>query len=163
MDYLKIMKQFFKAGFKQGAFEQILNLSSGKFSELFRGRGIVSEGLIQQTIEGLYTIKNNIDSTIQELKELQDKEDFQKYIVYEFTFPNGKKYYGRTYNLDGRWQDGRGYKTQKVGKAIEKFGWENVEKRIIAENLTKKNAEKIERSLIKGTHSDLELLGYNDY
>jgi len=163
MDYIEIMKQFFSIGFKQGYLEKLLRFPSGKFSEIFRGRITISKDLIQQTINGLYEVKNNIDDTISQLEDLLNKEEPQIYIVYEFTFPNGKKYYGRTYNVEARWQGGRGYKTQKVGKAIEEFGWENVEKRIIAENLTKENAEKIEHSLIKGTQSDVDLLGYNEY
>ena len=163
MDYIEIMKKFFELGFKQGQFEKIAKFSTGKTSEIFRGRINITNELIQQTIEALNLIVSSINNTTKQLEDLIAKENLQNYIVYELTFPNGKKYYGRTYNLEARWQGGRGYKTQKVGKAIEEFGWENVEKRIIAENLTKENAEKIEHSLIKGTNSDLELLGYNEY
>ena len=163
MDYIEIMKNFFEVGFKQGYLEKIMGTSKGKFSEIFRGRVTISKTLIQQTLEALYIARDNITETINRLEELNMNDELQTYVVYEFTFPDGKKYYGRTYNVEARWQGGRGYKTQKVGKAIEKFGWENVEKRIIAENLTKENAEMIERSLIKGTNSDLELLGYNEY
>lgn len=163
MDYIEIMKNFFEVGFKQGYLEKIMGTSKGKFSEIFRGRVTISKTLIQQTLEALYIARDNITETINRLEELNMNTELQTYVVYEFTFPDGKKYYGRTYNVEARWQGGRGYKTQKVGKAIEKFGWENVEKRIIAKNLTKENAEMIERSLIKGTNSDLELLGYNEY
>ena len=163
MDYIEIMKNFFEVGFKQGYLEKIMGTSKGKFSEIFRGRITISKTLIQQTLEALYIARDNITETINRLEELNMNDELQTYVVYEFTFPDGKKYYGRTYNVEARWQGGRGYKTQKVGKAIEKFGWENVEKRIIAKNLTKENAEKIEHSLIKGTNSDLELLGYNEY
>lgn len=163
MDYIEIMKNFFEIGFKQGYLEKIMDVSKGKFSEIFRGRVTISKTLIQQTLEALYIVRDDITETINRLEELNMNNKLQTYVVYEFTFPDGKKYYGRTYNVEARWQGGRGYKTQKVGKAIEKFGWENVEKRIIAENLTKENAEMIERSLIKGTNSDLELLGYNEY
>lgn len=163
MDYIEIMKNFFEVGFKQGYLEKIMGTSKGKFSEIFRGRVTISKTLIQQTLEALYIARDNITETINRLEELNMNNELQTYVVYEFTFPDGKKYYGRTYNVEARWQGGRGYKTQKVGKAIEKFGWENVEKRIIAKNLTKENAEMIERSLIKGTNSDLELLGYNEY
>ena len=156
MDYIEIMKNFFEVGFKQGYLEKIMGTSKGKFSEIFRGRVTISKTLIQQTLEALYIARDNITETINRLEELNMNNELQTYVVYEFTFPDGKKYYGRTYNVEARWQGGRGYKTQKVGKAIEKFGWENVEKRIIAKNLTKENAEMIERSLIKGTNSDLE-------
>lgn len=163
MDYIEIMKNFFEIGFKQGYLEKIMNVSKGKFSEIFRGRVTISKTLIQQTLEALYIVRDDITETINRLEELNMNNKLQTYVVYEFTFPDGKKYYGRTYNVEARWQGGRGYKTQKVGKAIEEFGWENVEKRIIAENLTKENAEKIEHSLIKGTNSDIDLLGYNEY
>ena len=163
MEYTEIMKDFFDIGFKQGAFEKLARFTNGKTSEIFRGRTAITKELIQQTLEGLIIIQEKIAEIITQLEELQLNDNPQTYIVYELTFPDGKKYYGRTYNLDARWQNGYGYKTQKVGKAIQQYGWENVQKRIIAENLTKKNAEMIEHSLIKGTGSDVELLGYNEY
>lgn len=123
MDYIEIMKKFFEVGFKQGYLEKIMGVSKGKFSEIFRGRTTISKTLIQQTLEALYIARDNITETIDKLEELNTNNELQTYIVYEFTFPNGKKYYGRTYNLEARWQGGRGYKTQKVGKAIEEFGW----------------------------------------
>ena len=66
-------------------------------------------------------------------------------------------------NPEVRWENGKGYKTQLVGKAIEEFGWDNVEKRIIAENLQKENAKLIERTLIKATGSDMPGFGYNGF
>ena len=163
MEYTEIMKDFFDIGFKQGAFEKLARFTNGKTSEIFRGRTAITKELIQQTLEGLIIIQEKIAEIIIQLEELQLNDNPQTYIVYEFTFPDGKKYYGSTFNIDKRWKNGKGYQTQDVGKAIEKFGWDNVEKRIIAENLTKQNATLIERTLIKATGSDMPGFGYNIY
>ena len=163
MDYIEIMKNFFEVGFKQGYLEKIMGTSKGKFSEIFRGRVTISKTLIQQTLEALYIARDNITETINRLEELNMNNELQTYVVYEFTFPDGKKYYGSTVDTGVRWKGGTGYKTQEVGKAIEKYGWDNVEKKIIAENLTKQNASLIERTLIKATGADIPGIGYNVY
>ena len=160
MEFSDVLKEFIDIGFKQYALEKWCNFPGNKLSEIYRGRTLITPQLIDQTIEGLVQIEDAIENTIAKMVELKDTTD-KCYLVYELTFPDGKKYYGRTYNTDARWQNGKAYKTQKVGKAIEKVGWENVERRIIAENLTKENAQMIEHSLIKGTGTDLEAIGYN--
>ena len=84
------------------------------------------------------------------------------YCVYEFIFPNGKRYYGRTVNIKSRWGcKGNNYSNQFVGQAIQKYGWENIQKNIIASNLTYENAAIIEHGLIKGFQTDIPSLGYN--
>ena len=162
MEYVEILKDFFNIGFKQSSFEKRCGFVSGKTSEVLRGRTLINEKLIDETIMGIRDIQQELDVIIDRLIDSKENSE-NNYLVYELSFPDGKKYYGRTYNTDARWQRGYGYKTQKVGKAIEEVGWENVQKRIIAENLTKENAQIIEHSLIKGTQSDVDLLGYNEY
>lgn len=54
-------------------------------------------------------------------------------ICYLYTFPNGKKYCGITKNSIEQRAWGR-YRGQRVGYAIEKYGWENVIKQIILES-----------------------------
>ena len=46
---------------------------------------------------------------------------------------NGKKYIGQTFqNIEYRWrQDGSGYKGQPFYNAIEKYGWDNFEHKIL--------------------------------
>lgn len=162
MEYSELLRKLTKMGLKQGAIEKYCNMINGKTTEILRGRTLITDDLIQQTIGGLESLTEDLQKAISELQNMIGKQN-NSYLVYEFTFPNGKKYYGHTYNADARWQNGSGYKTQKVGKAIEEFGWDNVQKRIIAENLPLENAMMIERSLIKGTGSDLDFIGYNVY
>lgn len=77
------------------------------------------------------------------------------YTVYEHLFPNGKRYIGITSTLcEKRWRKGEGYKTQiKMYRAINKYGWKNIQHNIIAENLNKKQAEDIERYLISALNT----------
>lgn len=76
---------------------------------------------------------------------------------------NGKVYIGITQqNLDKRWQNGYGYKRQKYFySAIKKYGWENFEHDLIEENLSKEDACKKEKELIKKYNSDNRKYGYN--
>lgn len=54
-------------------------------------------------------------------------------ICYLYTFPNGKKYCGITKNSIEERASGR-YKGQKVGDAIQKYGWENIKKEILLQS-----------------------------
>lgn len=66
------------------------------------------------------------------------------WTVYMHKFPNNKVYIGVTgKSLYERFRkDGKGYKNQMVYRAIEKYGWDNIQHIIIAENLSKEQAEK---------------------
>ena len=57
---------------------------------------------------------------------------------------NNKRYIGITKDKPvDRWgKDGNGYKTQVFGRAIEKYGWDNFEHKILFENLSKKRSRK---------------------
>ena len=82
------------------------------------------------------------------------------YCVYCHTFPNGKRYIGITNNIEKRWNNGKGYKTQaKMQNAITKYGWDNVKHRILARGLTEQQAQEIEKSLI--AEFDTIKKGYN--
>lgn len=162
MDIDELMGKIKELGIIKGNLEKRCGFYSGKLTELANGRVALREETIEEIATGLEEMAEEIALLAEEVREM-DKRGIGKYCVYEFTFPNGKKYYGMTVNVNGRWQDGRGYKTQPVGKAIEEFGWENVEKRIIAENLAKANAALIERTLIKATGSDMPGFGYNSF
>lgn len=78
---------------------------------------------------------------------------------------NGKMYVGQTIyggNPNKRWENGRGYKCNAhFWSAIQKYGWDNFEHEIIANNLTASEADNFERLLI----TKLDLMnpdkGYN--
>lgn len=87
------------------------------------------------------------------------------YIVYMHICPNGKKYIGITSQTpERRWQKGKGYaygSSPYFYKAIEKYGWDNIEHKILFKNLTKEQAEQKEIELIKEHKSSQRQYGYN--
>lgn len=48
-----------------------------------------------------------------------------------------------------RWQNGEGYKKQPVYKFIKEFGWDNIEHIILAQNITREEAQTLEQQLIE--------------
>lgn len=86
------------------------------------------------------------------------------YIVYvHINKFNGKVYVGQTCRRPNeRWRHGKGYvKNVHFYRAIEKYGWDNFEHRIICDNLTKDDANKIEMNLISFYDSSNYNKGYN--
>lgn len=82
-------------------------------------------------------------------------------IVYIYTFPNGKKYIGQTtLSLAKRAQRGWGYHNQLVYKAIQKYGWENIQKEIINCS-TEEEMDSLERELIIKYKTTNINFGYN--
>ena len=86
------------------------------------------------------------------------------YVVYIHKFPNNKVYVGITGNRypKKRWSCGNGYKTQQLmWRAIQKYGWDNIEHEIVAKNLTHEDACRLEIKLIKQYKSNNSDYGYN--
>lgn len=80
------------------------------------------------------------------------------------TCPNGKRYIGITgQNPLVRWANGRGYKAhnEHFYNAILKYGWDSIEHRIIASDISKECACEIEKSLIKEYQTNDRRFGYN--
>ena len=72
------------------------------------------------------------------------------YTVYMHISPSNKKYIGITStNVNQRWKNGKGYKDQMFYKAIEKYGWNNIEHIIIAKGLDEETAKWLEIELIR--------------
>ena len=63
------------------------------------------------------------------------------YTVYMHISPSGKKYIGITgQSIERRWGNGSGYKNCiSFNRAIEKYGWNNIEHEIIFNNLSKED------------------------
>jgi hypothetical protein len=85
------------------------------------------------------------------------------YTVYKHISPSGKIYIGITSKEPKRrWNGGTGYLTNDYfTKAIKKYGWENFDHEIIANDLTKEEAELKEIELIAYYKSNVRKYGYN--
>lgn len=82
-------------------------------------------------------------------------EEEKNYTVYMHICPNGKKYVGITNkNPQRRWRNGGyGYKTQPFYNAIIHYGWENIEHKILLQNLTQEDAQFKEMEYIQKYNS----------
>lgn len=87
----------------------------------------------------------------------------ENYTVYMHRFPNGKVYIGITCRKpEYRWNNGKNYRGQPyIFKAIQKYGWENIEHIILFEGLSKEEAEQKEIDLIALYDSTNREKGYN--
>ena len=86
------------------------------------------------------------------------------YTLYVHITPNGKLYIGITSKkVSDRWGDnGSGYFTSKYFyKAIQKYGWDNIDHIILLENLSKDAACECEKYLIAKYRSNNSKYGYN--
>lgn len=85
------------------------------------------------------------------------------YDVYLHRFPNGKVYIGITsYGVKERWHNGKGYrKQQMMWRAIQKYGWENVEHIVLFSGLSEKDAKEKEVELVRLYRSNEREHGYN--
>lgn len=63
--------------------------------------------------------------------------------------------------LSKRWKNGQGYNTMLFGRAIKKYGWENIKHEVIAEGLDQKCAEALEMTLIRAYKANNPAFGYN--
>lgn len=76
---------------------------------------------------------------------------------------NGKRYIGQTTSKPKeRWgSNGHRYKGQMFYYAIQKYGWKNIKHEIIAEDLSQKEADQLEREYIARYKTNQEEYGYN--
>ena len=86
----------------------------------------------------------------------------ESYSVYKHTCPNSKVYIGITRcRVNDRWKNGLGYEYQVFGRAVRKYGWENITHEVLYENLTEEEAKKLEIELIEKFDSKNPEHGYN--
>ena len=103
------------------------------------------------------------------LSEINDLE--KPFILYAHIIPKSlsnydydKYYIGVTSQkiANNRWKIGFGYKNQTLFyRAIEKYGWENINHVIISDKLTEVDAGKYEKEIIAYLKSNIPLYGYN--
>lgn len=75
----------------------------------------------------------------------------KSYIIYIHKTPSGKVYIGQTcQSTNRRWRNGEGYKKScpVFYRAIQKYGWENIEHKVLFSNLSLEDANMIEQDLI---------------
>lgn len=72
------------------------------------------------------------------------------WLVYKHISPSNKVYIGITHlSLAQRWVRGKGYKQCPLFyRAINKYGWDNFEHKIVISNLTEEQAKEVEIQLI---------------
>lgn len=89
--------------------------------------------------------------------------DEKIYCVYRHVFPNGKIYVGVTSQRPkSRWKNGKHYAYNSiVGRAIDKYGWENVIHEILFLGLSGIEAKSKEQELIKEYQTQDISRGYN--
>lgn len=84
------------------------------------------------------------------------------YSIYKHTCPNGKVYIGITQqDAAKRWNYGHGYDTQVFGRAIKKYGWNNIQHDVLMDGLTLEMANAWEQALIAQYKSNDPQYGYN--
>ena len=97
-----------------------------------------------------------------------------EYLIYKHTNKiNGKNYVGQTgQNPEDRWKNGYGYKESYIDEngnkkyshffnAIQKYGWDNFEHKVLIHGLTKEQADIWEKKLIKAWDLMNRDKGYN--
>lgn len=85
------------------------------------------------------------------------------YLVYCHITPSNKKYIGVTHNINSRWWgNGKGYKgSPYFYNAIKKYGWNNIEHKVLIHGLTEEQAYRWEKKLIKYYQTNNSKFGYN--
>lgn len=110
----------------------------------------------RRTIYNKVLEKTSIDKI-----DRREKEDL--FCVYILIFPNSKVYIGQTLNTGSRWgKDGSGYKANKeMYQDICKYGWDNVDKKVLYDCLTYQKSIDLEREMIIHYRSNIPMYGYN--
>lgn len=95
--------------------------------------------------------------------KLFDNNWKHNYTVYKLTDPNGLVYIGISrYGAVRRWKFGNGYKGNKrLDSAIREYSFASFKKEILAENLYRDDAERLEAKLIAKYNSTNPDKGYN--
>lgn len=85
------------------------------------------------------------------------------FVLYLHVAPNGKKYFGITCQRPKqRWKNGNGYKKQEhFWRAIQKYGWNNIQHIVLANNLTEDEACFFEKVMIALYDTTNRNNGYN--
>lgn len=108
----------------------------------------------------------SLENELKELKKLHESSSEKVWCVYKHVNKvNGKVYIGITSEevLNDRWDNGNGYKNNKqMYSDITKYGWiDGFYHIVLADNLSKIEAQNMEADLIKKYSSNDKNFGYN--
>lgn len=108
-------------------------------------------------------MENKLKVEYVDIDTIKPYKNNAKYFVYMHLFPNNKVYIGITkFKPEYRWNNGEGYKRQPyIYKAIQKYGWNNIEHIILENNLDERSAKLKEKQYIKLYNSNNKKHGYN--
>lgn len=86
---------------------------------------------------------------------------YMSYYVYIHTCPNNKRYIGiTTQKPEYRWKSGKGYGNQTFGRAVHKYGWDNIDHKVFEVD-TESEMYYLEKYLISYYQTTNRLYGYN--
>lgn len=76
---------------------------------------------------------------------------------------NGKVYVGMTtQSVRRRWRSGKGYRSMRFGRAIDKYGWDGFEHVIVRDKLSIEEARQLGKDIIKELDATNPKKGYNE-
>lgn len=86
---------------------------------------------------------------INEIQSLSFKDGVRSWCVYNHTLKGtGQVYIGQTNNIKNRWKPSAYKQCIKFYNAIQKYGWDNFDHEILANNLTLEEANELETKFI---------------
>ena len=86
---------------------------------------------------------------INEIKSLSFREGVRSWCIYKHTLKEtGQVYIGQTNNIKNRWKPSAYKNCIKFYNAIQKYGWDNFEHEILANELTLEEANELETKFI---------------
>lgn len=84
------------------------------------------------------------------------------YTVYVHTTPSNKRYVGITrQDVNRRWRNGERYREGYFKNAVKKYGWDNIQHKILHTGLDEQTAKEIEKQLIAEYKTMDRNFGYN--
>ena len=91
MTFENLMERIQQLGITKGSLEKRCNFYSGKLTELAKGRQVINEEHISTIATALEELSEELALLAEEARSL-DTRNIGQFCVYEFTFPDGKKY-----------------------------------------------------------------------
>ena len=111
---------------------------------------IKTEGTSKTEISFTYELIEHYANQLTSLETVKNSKHTGNYTVYMHVTPEEGLYIGMTQDIESRYgHNGNGYKEQPAFRdAIKKYGWNNIDHKAIASDLSKEEAEKLEHEAI---------------